>query len=384
MRVAGDLLSDDGLAVISYNARPGARFREAIRDMLLFATEGVEDPGERLERGRAYLSEQVEAWSEDDPEEHMMAIEARRMLRRTPEILFHDELAEVYQPQLLSDVVAAAARGGLDYLCDSLPHLSEEAFFPTPKFAAARARAGGDWARFEQFADFLTLRAFRSSIFCRGAAVDRRWAPERLRGLWALGELEVAPSLEGATFVTPDGGQLTTKSPRLTRYLGALAAAYPRALPLDEACESPTLAEMLFQLYARQVIRFRAAQVGCVDAPGEFPLAAPLARAQAAAGDPLIATLHQIAAPMEDFDLSRIVAASGWNPRPRAPRARPRDALGRRRRGGAGDGVGGADEIRAGGIADGVRPGGAEAGGAFPVGTNVASECQESPSETCN
>src|SRR6202044_2419495 len=38
-RVAGDLLSDDGLAVISYNARPGARFREAIRDMLLFATE---------------------------------------------------------------------------------------------------------------------------------------------------------------------------------------------------------------------------------------------------------------------------------------------------------------------------------------------------------
>ena len=57
---------------------------------------------------------------------------------------------------------------------------------------------------------------------------------------------------------------------------------------------------MLFQLYAKQVIRFRAAQVGCVDAPGEFPLAAPLARAQAAAGDPLIATLHQIAAPMED------------------------------------------------------------------------------------
>ena len=45
MRIVGERLSDDGLAVVSYNALPGARFRQAIRDMLLCVTRRRRKPG---------------------------------------------------------------------------------------------------------------------------------------------------------------------------------------------------------------------------------------------------------------------------------------------------------------------------------------------------
>ena len=114
MRVVGERLSADGLALISYNTLPGSRLREAVRDMLLWVTKGVEDPNARMKLARSFLGEHIEAWSETEADEFAMKCEARRILKSAPEVLFHDELAEDYAPQLLSDAVADAAQFGLD------------------------------------------------------------------------------------------------------------------------------------------------------------------------------------------------------------------------------------------------------------------------------
>ena len=45
-------LADDGVAYISYNALPGGRLREALRDMLVFHTAGLGEPRERIAAGR--------------------------------------------------------------------------------------------------------------------------------------------------------------------------------------------------------------------------------------------------------------------------------------------------------------------------------------------
>ena len=150
LRVVGERLSPDGLALVSYNALPGSRFRQAIRDMLLCVTKGIEEPEAKLDAARSFLAEQIEAWSDADADESAMKGEARRVLGHRREVLYHDELAASYDPQLLSDVVGAAARFGMAYLCDALPELSEQALFPSDAFAARRERAGGDWVRFEQ------------------------------------------------------------------------------------------------------------------------------------------------------------------------------------------------------------------------------------------
>jgi len=226
------------------------------------------------------------------------------MLKRPPEVLFHDELNPFYEPQLLSDVAAAAREVGLDYLCDALPQLSAEAFFPSEKFAAAQSFTSGDWLRFEQLSDFGDMRAFRSSIFCRGGGIDRRREAQRLRGLWASGDLRpVEPNPEepnSFAFRAKDAAKITTNSPTLARFLASLAAAFPSSVALDSAAEDPSLAEYVLTLFVANVIRIVTAPLSPSLTPGDRPIASPLARFQAARGEKTLASLRHYPVALED------------------------------------------------------------------------------------
>ena len=311
MRVAGERLAADGLALISYNALPGARFRQAMRDILLTVTEGVEDPAARLTLARAFLTEQIEVWADSEADEYVMKNEARRILTRAPEVLFHDELGQDYAPRRLNDAIADAARNGLGYMCDAEPRLSEEAFFPSDTFAATHQRAGGDWSRFEQLADFRAMRAFRHSIFFRGSATDPRPEPARLMGLWASGELTVAqpdPNAPGgAAFEASGGVSFTTNDPKLVEFLTALAETFPLALPLDAAAADARLANHVFRLFFRQAIRIATAQAPLVVVPSERPSVSALARFQAANGESKLATLRHNMILVEDVSVRALV-----------------------------------------------------------------------------
>jgi SAM-dependent methyltransferase len=299
MRVAGERLSTDGIALISYNALPGSRFRQAINDMLLFVTERVVDPAAKLELAHTFLAEQAEIWSETEADEIAMKSEVRRILKkRVPEALFHDELGQDYAPQLLSATAAMAEQFGLEYLCDAQASLSKEALFPSDAYAATRDRAGGDWVRFEQLADFRTLRRFRYSLFCRGSA-DRRLEGTRLRGLWACCELtalEADPGApDGAAFEAGPRVKIKTRDPKLASFLAELAAAFPLAVSLDAASENPVLAEYVFLLFVNQVIQLATGPWPLVAVAGDRPNVNPLARLQAANGEAALATLrHQV------------------------------------------------------------------------------------------
>ena len=296
MRVASERLAADGLALVSYNALPGSRFRQAIRDILLTVTEGVEDPAAKLTLARTFLAEQIEVWADSEADEYAMKNEARRILMRPPEVLFHDELGDEYAPELLGGAVACAVRHGLGYMCDAEPRLSEEAFFPSDAFATTRQRSGGDWARFEQLADLRAMRAFRHSIFFRGGSADPKPDPARLKGLWACGELTVAqpdPAAPGgAAFEAPGGVKFTTNDPNLVEFLTALAAAFPLALPLDDASANPRLANHVFRLFFRQAILLATTQAPLVLVPGDRPRVSALARVQAANGESKLVTLR--------------------------------------------------------------------------------------------
>jgi SAM-dependent methyltransferase len=310
MRVIGERLSDDGLALVSYDALPGSRLRQAINDMLLSITDSAEDPKRKLDLARSFLAEHVEVWSDSEADEKALKVEARRILSRAPETLFHDELSKDYAPQFLYDAVAAAARSGLAYLCDAQPNLSDEALFPSDAFAVIRERAGGDWARFEQLSDFRSMRRFRYSLFCRGDA-DRRREPTRLRGLWAcdkLTVLEADPGTpEGAAFKAANGAKVKTRDPELAAFLIALAKVFPLAISLDAASESPNLAECIFRLFANHVIQFATGQWPLVAVPGERPKASALVRLQAANGDSIFASLRHDMVQIDDAPTCALV-----------------------------------------------------------------------------
>ncbi len=303
MRVIGERLRPDGLAFVSFNALPGARLRQALRDMALVAAEGIDEPRAQLEAARAFLAEQIELWSDAEADEAALKAVAKGMLRKAPEVLLHDELAPGYAPELLLEVARRAGAAGLAYLCDAEPNLGAEGFFPTEASARLSARAGGDWARFEQFSDFRDLRPFRNAIFCRSGVADWRRDPTRLRGLWASADLRIedAGAAEGALFVSAGGARLRTNNPQLVALLTRLAESFPGAVPLDLGPDIEGLADHLYRLFVTQVIQLAAAPPPLLARPGPRPTASPLARVQAARGETKLATLRhtmaQIAEP---------------------------------------------------------------------------------------
>ena len=156
--------------------------------------------------------------------------------------------------------------------------------------------AAGDWLRFEQLADFRTLRRFRYSVFCRPGGIDRRREASRLRGLWGSADLTVEQAdpeaKDGAAFEV-HGIKLRTNDPRLAEFLIGLADAFPHAIPLDPIAENPSLADRVLHLWTRQAIDLRTAPPpSLVSHPGEHPSVNALARVQAAKGSMLLATVR--------------------------------------------------------------------------------------------
>ena len=97
-------LGESGVAYVSYNALPGGRLREALRDMLVFHTAELTDPRERVAQARALLRFLLDG----APGEHglgaLMRDQAERMLARSDATLLHDELAEVNDAAVLPRV----------------------------------------------------------------------------------------------------------------------------------------------------------------------------------------------------------------------------------------------------------------------------------------
>jgi len=305
MALIGRSLGPDGLAYLGYKTYPGARLNNVLRDLLLEATRGLVEPREKLDAALAALRYQIDLWSEADPFQHAMILEARYTLTRPPQVLFHDLLGEVYEPQLLGAVVAAARAEGLDYLCDAGADLNAESLRPTERYAAVRSIAGGDFARFEQLTDFTETRRFRRSVFCRaGRLIDRRAVPERSRGLYASSPIELsgrdADGPDGFVLRASNGAELSTRDPALADFLVSLGRAYPASLPLDDVALNPELAEVLLHLFLSGMVTLSTAPSACASTAGERPVASPLVRAQARRGEADLATLRHTTVHMAD------------------------------------------------------------------------------------
>lgn len=305
MRLVSRSLTPDGLAYISYNTQPGCRLREAVRDILLEAMRGLEDASAKLDAAHAMLRRLIDQWSEADPFQHALIAEARDMLKRPPQVLFHDELGDVYEPQLLGAVVAAARAEDLEYLCDATAELNAEALWPSESFERALPFTGGDWARFEQLADFADMRRFRRSIFCRaGRGIDRRFVPERLRGLFASAEIALLKQErdgpDGFVLRAANGAELSTRDPSFADLLSRLGLAHPMSLPLDDVAAQPELARALLHLFVSGIVTLTTAPSAFVLTPGERPIASPLTRAQAEQGGTHLASLRHKPVHMTD------------------------------------------------------------------------------------
>lgn len=305
-------LSPDGVAYVSYNTYPGWHLRGMVREMLVFHTRPFADPHERVQQARAFL--EFLSRSSGDPHglyARILKQEAAYLEDRDDSYLFHEHLEEVNHPVYFSEFVARAVAAGLQYLGPARFKI-RDANLP-PDVQGTLEELTADRIRREQYLDFLDNRTFRQSLLCHAEiAVREVPTPEALRGLQISAQSR--PSSEQPDVGTEaveefrglGGETVTTNRPLIKAALVALYQQRSRSLTLEELGAEvrsrlaqaqgadpadgglSTLAEGLLHCHLSNLVALHVHEPHFVLEPSERPVATPLVRYQAEAGDCVI------------------------------------------------------------------------------------------------
>src|SRR5688500_9345912 len=236
LELCRSVLSDRGIAYVSYNALPGGRLSGALRDMLVFHTAGLDDPADQIEQARALLRLLVGSWSDEHEFGAIMRRQGERLLERSDETLFHDELAAVNQRVYFHEFVAHAERYGLQYLAEA--DFFEMQTGVLPEAVSDELLRVEDPIRREQYLDFIKGRMFRQTLLCRAELeVDCSPQPLIVEALAVSSPAQPTGGPDGAgrvTFEGPSGSTLTTDHPLVTRALERIARSWPGAVRVRE------------------------------------------------------------------------------------------------------------------------------------------------------
>jgi SAM-dependent methyltransferase len=296
-------LSEQGVAYVSYDALPGGRLKQVLRDMLLFHTADLEDPGERLDQARSLLAFLIDGWSAGHEFGALMSRHAERLLERSDQTLFHDELAVENEPVYFHQFAAHAARHGLQYLAEA--DFFEMQTGALPKQASAELAGVADPLVQEQYLDFLKGRMFRQTLLCRAEhPLDRSPRPRLVMGLAVSSPARPsgASAQDGRTTIEgPAGATLTTAHPLVVQALERVGASWPagvwvRDLLPDGIAEDDRegICDALLRCYAANLVHLHVGLPMLTTSVGERPEASPLARQQARAGSVVTNLRHEV------------------------------------------------------------------------------------------
>jgi SAM-dependent methyltransferase len=293
-------LAPNGVAYVSYNALPGARIRQALRDIMRFHTAGIEDPYERAAQARVLLRFLVDGWPKERELTSALRRQAEQALERSDASLLHDDLSEFNDPVGFAEFVEHAVAHGLQYLAEADFFEMQTALVPEPLLEALLTIE--DPLSREQYLDFLKARMFRQTLLCHAEVrVDRSPRPEVIERL-AFSSPATAVAADGRTvFEGPSGTTMTTDQPGIIAALEQAVERWPDAVWVRELPDTDraVVCEALLGGYAANVVSLHASPPRLAHRPGERPEASPLARRQAAEGD-RVTTLRHRSVHLED------------------------------------------------------------------------------------
>ncbi len=312
LAVCARALSPTGVAYVSYNALPGGRLRQALRELLAFHLDGVEDPRARIAGARSLLELLRDAWSDggDGHPASTLGALAEPLLQRPPAALFHDELAPVNDPFYFHEFAAHARTHGLRFLAEA--EFSEMQAGAMPESLERELLPVDEPLRREQYLDFIKGRMFRQTLLCHaGLEIDSTPDPERLLELWVSSPARASGSEDGwVTFDGPGGSSLTTDDAFAARVLEPIGARWPAAVAVAElvapgapSAEREAVCESLLRCYAADFVQLHRCPPASGADPGQRPRTSPLARLQARDGE-LVTNLRHGSVRLED-DLAR-------------------------------------------------------------------------------
>jgi SAM-dependent methyltransferase len=327
------LLAPDGIAYVSYNAKPGWYLRQPVREMLWFHSRDIQDLPGRIAQSRTLL--QFVAAHATNPGTgwaHLLREEADLLGSHSDGYLAHEHLEGENEAFYFRDFVDAARRHDLEYLCEAASH-SNPAALPAEALRALEDTAG-DLVTLEQYLDFLRGRMFRRTLLVhQGAPINRAPTPDILDRLHLSAlvrpdarEVDVC-SDQAVKFRNDDDDSLQTNDPALKAALMELFFHKPAALSWAELWRRTAgrlqgggvelaeqgraaLAARLLSLFLVNVVAFHAGPTRFTLEPGERPVASRLARLQAGAGAPVCNRRHRTT-DLDPFALALLTLLDG-------------------------------------------------------------------------
>lgn len=287
LAVCRERLSSRGVALISYNAYPGAHARQMFREMMLYRTRSAANGRERIAQARDFLEELRRARSLPSPWMEARDEEVKMLLERDECALYHDELEPYNQPFYFHEFMAAAERHGLEYVGEADLH---EMFDPKGLLKGFQ----GSVIEREQNLDFLKGRRFRQTLVCRAeTTLQRETAPEQMDQF-----LFCAPGrrLEDGRIEGAHGVAVGTSNEAAVAVALALGEVYPLPLAFEElvpyAGGAEILRRMLHEMMIAGFVELHVFDFPCQETVSSRPRATRVARYQALRGDEVTSVRH--------------------------------------------------------------------------------------------
>jgi SAM-dependent methyltransferase len=194
-----DHLTQNGVAVLSYNCLPGWSTRAGLRLLMQMENEALGNSGQELLHGakrvREFFSKTMPAVAQL-PHARLLESEIENLRRKEPDIVLHDELEPLNEPLYLLQFAQWAQSHDLAYVGDTSLLADWLEIYPREiKQALAEYRM----SRMQglQYVDFLMNRDFRRSIICparAGVHISGRPTPQSLHGLCVASRLRAEPA----------------------------------------------------------------------------------------------------------------------------------------------------------------------------------------------
>ena len=298
LRVFAENLAPRGVAYLNYNALPGGYIRGIVRDMMRYRLRAFAGPERDIPEAVRFVRAMIDLQPQGSAYAALLREELDRLERNSPDVVFHDDLAESNASVYLHEVLEAASRHGLQYLCEA--RLADVNPGRLPAAAQGMlAELGRDREIREQALDFLVCNKYRRTLLCRaGLAIAPTLGAGRMRALGIASNTrpESAPAdpAEGVPvrFRGPEDLVMETDDAVVKSTLCLLNERWPGAIGFDELLagvrkrlgggvappSEEQFAGRVASGYAAGYLDLHTWEPPLVRAPGERPRASRLAR----------------------------------------------------------------------------------------------------------
>lgn len=296
------LLSENGLAYLSYNTYPGWHFGNVVRELMLRDMDVNTPPLERVLAARLALDRHLAASEDRSLRRALLTAEREHLIDHSDSYLFHEYLTPEHHPLWFKDFAALLPPHGLIHVADALPGLALpstqdariahliEPLTPTEK---------NDPVVQQQAIDDHLNNRFRRSILARShlqpvLSLD----PNRLSRLHLRLPRDHILVTEGGRLSVRDrrGRLIPIQVPAAANALEELRRSSPASVPLAQLCDlaEPTSRAVLGTLVGlifAEALEATLTPVRCASSLPDNPEVPAINRYQAHRGDPIASRL---------------------------------------------------------------------------------------------